>query len=189
MWTCNLFYLFICIVSRGEKRKFIWSYCVFLFFFKMTLAADKWLLSNNSVFCSTLGSDSLSLPSFASSQNSWGTLRQSLKSLSVEFAVLSDKAAQQVQSWLLHLLFCALLVQFWHRVIHYFLPMSPGRTRRGWCCWKAESFSGFVAVLQSKFIRPERCLFTSVIWSCGYWLSSTLQNKWRIKKRKKIQTF
>ncbi|XP_008327486.1 sorting nexin-8a [Cynoglossus semilaevis] len=44
---------------------------------------------------STLGSDSLSLPSFASSQNSWGTLRQSLKSLSVEFAVLSDKAAQQ----------------------------------------------------------------------------------------------
>lgn len=147
------------------------------------------VLSNNSVFCSTLGSDSLSLPSFASSQNSWGTLRQSLKSLSVEFAVLSDKAAQQVQSWLLHLLFCALLVQFWHWVIHHFLPMSPGRTRRGWRCWKAESFSGFVAVLQSKFIRPERCLFTSVIWSCGYWLSSTLQNKWRIKKHKKIQTF
>lgn len=120
------------------------------------------VLSNNSVLCSTLGSDSLSLPSFASSQNSWGTLRQSLKSLSVEFAVLSDKAAQQVQSWLLHLLFCALLVQSWHRVIHYFLPMSPGRTRRGWRCWKAESFSGFIAVLQSKFIRPERCLFTSV---------------------------
>uniref|UniRef100_A0A8C5EN97 PX domain-containing protein n=1 Tax=Gouania willdenowi TaxID=441366 RepID=A0A8C5EN97_GOUWI len=44
---------------------------------------------------STLGSDSSSLPSMASSQSTWGTLRQALKSLSVEFAVLSDKAAQQ----------------------------------------------------------------------------------------------
>ncbi|XP_060883108.1 sorting nexin-8a isoform X1 [Labrus mixtus] len=44
---------------------------------------------------STLGSDSSSLPALASSQSTWGTLRQSLKSLSVEFAVLSDKAAQQ----------------------------------------------------------------------------------------------
>ncbi|KAA8585310.1 hypothetical protein FQN60_004004, partial [Etheostoma spectabile] len=44
---------------------------------------------------STLGSDASSLPSLASSQSTWGTLRQSLKSLSVEFAVLSDKAAQQ----------------------------------------------------------------------------------------------
>ncbi|KAF3845966.1 hypothetical protein F7725_003044 [Dissostichus mawsoni] len=44
---------------------------------------------------STLGSDGSSLPSLASSQSTWGTLRQSLKSLSVEFAVLSDKAAQQ----------------------------------------------------------------------------------------------
>ncbi|XP_034567737.1 sorting nexin-8a isoform X2 [Notolabrus celidotus] len=44
---------------------------------------------------SSLGSDSSSLPSLASSQSTWGALRQSLKSLSVEFAVLSDKAAQQ----------------------------------------------------------------------------------------------
>uniref|UniRef100_A0A668A8Y9 Sorting nexin 8a n=1 Tax=Myripristis murdjan TaxID=586833 RepID=A0A668A8Y9_9TELE len=44
---------------------------------------------------STLGSDTLPIPSLASSQGAWGTLRQSLKGLSVEFAVLSDKAAQQ----------------------------------------------------------------------------------------------
>uniref|UniRef100_A0A3B3Z8G2 PX domain-containing protein n=1 Tax=Periophthalmus magnuspinnatus TaxID=409849 RepID=A0A3B3Z8G2_9GOBI len=44
---------------------------------------------------SNLGSDSSTIPCFASSQSSWGALRQSLKSLSVEFAVLSDKAAQQ----------------------------------------------------------------------------------------------
>ncbi|XP_012712199.2 sorting nexin-8a [Fundulus heteroclitus] len=44
---------------------------------------------------SALGSDASALPALASSQSSWGTLRQSLKSLSVEFAVLSDKAAQQ----------------------------------------------------------------------------------------------
>lgn len=62
--------------------------------------------------CSVLGSDGSSLPSWASSQSSWGALRQSLKSLSVEFAVLSDKAAQQVNLppppilHLLHLLCC-----------------------------------------------------------------------------------
>ncbi|XP_056870919.1 sorting nexin-8a isoform X2 [Takifugu flavidus] len=44
---------------------------------------------------SLLGSDGSSLPPWASSQATWGTLRQSLKSLSVEFAELSDKAAQQ----------------------------------------------------------------------------------------------
>uniref|UniRef100_A0A8C6KAJ1 Sorting nexin 8a n=1 Tax=Nothobranchius furzeri TaxID=105023 RepID=A0A8C6KAJ1_NOTFU len=44
---------------------------------------------------STLGSDASPLPSLASSLSTWGTLRQSLKSLSVEFAVLSDKASQQ----------------------------------------------------------------------------------------------
>ncbi|XP_076000488.1 sorting nexin-8a isoform X2 [Genypterus blacodes] len=44
---------------------------------------------------STLGSDSTSLPSLASSRSTWGTMRQSLKNLSVEFALLSDKAAQQ----------------------------------------------------------------------------------------------
>ena len=65
---------------------------------------------NNGVFCSMLGSDATSLPSLASSQSTWGTLRQSLKSLSVEFAVLSDKAAQQVQPSVPHphhLLCCA----------------------------------------------------------------------------------
>lgn len=54
-------------------------------------------LCNNAVSRSALGSDATSLPSLASSQSTWGTLRQSLKSLSVEFAVLSDKAAQQVR--------------------------------------------------------------------------------------------
>lgn len=44
---------------------------------------------------SNLGSDASTIPSFASSQSTWGALRRSLKSLSVEFAVLSDKAAQQ----------------------------------------------------------------------------------------------
>ncbi|XP_030646104.1 sorting nexin-8a [Chanos chanos] len=44
---------------------------------------------------STLGSDTTPLPSLASSTNSWGTLKQSLKGLSVEFALLADKAAQQ----------------------------------------------------------------------------------------------
>lgn len=65
---------------------------------------------SNAVFCSALGSDPSSVPSLASSQSTWGTLRQSLKSLSVEFAVLSDKAAQQVQPSVLHahhLLSCA----------------------------------------------------------------------------------
>lgn len=57
---------------------------------------------NNAVLVSSLGSDASSLPSLASSQSTWGTLRQSLKSLSVEFAVLSDKAAQQVQPPVLH---------------------------------------------------------------------------------------
>ncbi|XP_037544695.1 sorting nexin-8a [Nematolebias whitei] len=44
---------------------------------------------------STLGSDASPLPSLASSQSTWGALRHSLKNLSVEFSVLSDKAAQQ----------------------------------------------------------------------------------------------
>ncbi|XP_067088933.1 sorting nexin-8a [Osmerus mordax] len=44
---------------------------------------------------STLGSDGSPIPSMASSQSTWGTLRQSLKGLSVEFALLADKAAQQ----------------------------------------------------------------------------------------------
>lgn len=44
---------------------------------------------------SALGSNSAPLPSMASSERTWGTLCQSLKSLCAEFAVLSDKAAQQ----------------------------------------------------------------------------------------------
>ncbi|XP_061159454.1 sorting nexin-8a [Syngnathus typhle] len=44
---------------------------------------------------STLSSDTSSLPSLASSQSTWSRLCHSLKSLSVEFAVLSDKATQQ----------------------------------------------------------------------------------------------
>ncbi|XP_034046896.1 sorting nexin-8a isoform X2 [Thalassophryne amazonica] len=44
---------------------------------------------------STLGSDTLPLPPLASSQSTWRTLRESLKSLSVEFALLSDKATHQ----------------------------------------------------------------------------------------------
>lgn len=44
---------------------------------------------------STLGSDGSPIPSLASSQSTWGILRQSLKGLSVEFALLADKGAQQ----------------------------------------------------------------------------------------------
>lgn len=46
---------------------------------------------------SALGSNSARLPSMASSERTWATLCQSLKSLCAEFAVLSDKAAQQVR--------------------------------------------------------------------------------------------
>ncbi|KAG2456215.1 SNX8 protein, partial [Polypterus senegalus] len=43
-----------------------------------------------------LGSDTISVPYWATTNNNtWGTLRQSLKGLSVEFAILADKAAQQ----------------------------------------------------------------------------------------------
>ncbi|XP_015215263.1 sorting nexin-8a isoform X2 [Lepisosteus oculatus] len=44
---------------------------------------------------SALGSDSAPVPKLGSASNTWGALRQSLKGLSVEFAVLADKAAQQ----------------------------------------------------------------------------------------------
>lgn len=45
---------------------------------------------------SALGSDTTPLPSWATMSNStWGTLKQALKGLSVEFALLADKAAQQ----------------------------------------------------------------------------------------------
>ena len=46
---------------------------------------------------SALGSDTTPLPSWAALHSStWGSLKQALKGLSVEFAVLADKAAQQV---------------------------------------------------------------------------------------------
>ncbi|XP_062914705.1 sorting nexin-8a isoform X1 [Mobula hypostoma] len=45
---------------------------------------------------STLGSDTTPVPSWALATSSmWGTLKQTLKSLSVEFALLADKAARQ----------------------------------------------------------------------------------------------
>ncbi|XP_068824127.1 sorting nexin-8 isoform X3 [Capricornis sumatraensis] len=45
---------------------------------------------------SALGSDTTPLPSWASlSSSTWGSLKQALKGLSVEFALLADKAAQQ----------------------------------------------------------------------------------------------
>ncbi|XP_063041417.1 sorting nexin-8a isoform X2 [Engraulis encrasicolus] len=44
---------------------------------------------------STLGTDSAPLPPLASSQSTWGSLRQSIKGLSVEFGLLADKAMQQ----------------------------------------------------------------------------------------------
>lgn len=46
---------------------------------------------------SALGSDTTPLPSWASlNSGTWGSLKQALKGLSVEFALLADKAAQQV---------------------------------------------------------------------------------------------
>lgn len=48
---------------------------------------------------SALGSDTTPLPSWAALNSStWGTLKQALKGLSVEFALLADKAVQQVSS-------------------------------------------------------------------------------------------
>uniref|UniRef100_A0A8C5UIF9 Sorting nexin-8 n=1 Tax=Malurus cyaneus samueli TaxID=2593467 RepID=A0A8C5UIF9_9PASS len=45
---------------------------------------------------SALGSDTTPLPSWAAlNNNTWGTLKQALKGLSVEFALLADKAVQQ----------------------------------------------------------------------------------------------
>ncbi|KAM6156115.1 sorting nexin-8 [Rhynchocyon petersi] len=45
---------------------------------------------------SALGSDTTPLPPWAAlSSSAWGTLKQALKGLSVEFAILADKAAQQ----------------------------------------------------------------------------------------------
>lgn len=46
---------------------------------------------------SALGSDTTPLPSWAALNHSaWGNLKQALKGLSVEFAMLADKAVQQV---------------------------------------------------------------------------------------------
>lgn len=55
---------------------------------------------------SALGSDTTPLPSWAALNNStWGTLKQALKGLSVEFALLADKAVQQVSSLLFYYFF------------------------------------------------------------------------------------
>lgn len=55
------------------------------------------LVSSVSCSLSALGSDTTPLPSWASLNSStWGSLKQALKGLSVEFALLADKAAQQV---------------------------------------------------------------------------------------------
>uniref|UniRef100_A0A8C2LLN2 Sorting nexin 8 n=1 Tax=Cricetulus griseus TaxID=10029 RepID=A0A8C2LLN2_CRIGR len=52
---------------------------------------------------SALGSDTTPLPSWAALHlSTWGSLKQALKGLSVEFALLADKAAQQVSGLLLH---------------------------------------------------------------------------------------
>lgn len=51
--------------------------------------------------CSALGSDTTPLPSWAALHlSTWGSLKQALKGLSVEFALLADKAAQQVSVFL-----------------------------------------------------------------------------------------
>lgn len=53
-----------------------------------------------SLFLSALGSDTTPLPSWATLNSStWGSLKQALKGLSVEFALLADKAAQQVSGF------------------------------------------------------------------------------------------
>ncbi|KPP69870.1 sorting nexin-8-like [Scleropages formosus] len=44
---------------------------------------------------SILGSDTAPVPALVSEKSTWGNLRQSLKGLSVEFTLLSDKATQQ----------------------------------------------------------------------------------------------
>lgn len=51
---------------------------------------------------------------------------------------------------LIHTTCSAVLVQNWHRVINVVLLMSSGKTGRGWCCRKTESFPGFAAVIQSE---------------------------------------
>lgn len=52
---------------------------------------------------SALGSDTTPLPSWAALHlSTWGSLKQALKGLSVEFALLADKAAQQVSALALH---------------------------------------------------------------------------------------
>ena len=61
------------------------------------------VLSYVSFSLSALGSDTTPLPSWATLHSStWGSLKQALKGLSVEFALLADKAAQQVSEFVLH---------------------------------------------------------------------------------------
>ncbi|KAJ6640474.1 hypothetical protein lerEdw1_013701 [Lerista edwardsae] len=61
---------------------------------KIAARADRNGLTSSSH--SALGSDTTPLPSWAALNNStWGNLKQALKGLSVEFALLADKAVQQ----------------------------------------------------------------------------------------------
>lgn len=54
------------------------------------------------VFPSALGSDTTPLPSWAPlSSSTWESLKQALKGLSVEFALLADRAVQQVSEFVL----------------------------------------------------------------------------------------
>lgn len=72
--------------------------------------SPQWNLSPRCDHClspsSALGSDTTPLPSWAAlNNNTWGTLKQALKGLSVEFALLADKAVQQVSPLLFYFFF------------------------------------------------------------------------------------
>lgn len=53
-------------------------------------------------FSSCLGSDETSVPVLASGKSPWVALKQSVKGLSVEFSLLSEKAAEQVTAAHMH---------------------------------------------------------------------------------------
>lgn len=62
------------------------------------LAGSSWIQLPPPLSGSALGSDTTPLPSWAALNNSaWGSLKQALKGLSVEFTMLADKAVQQVR--------------------------------------------------------------------------------------------
>ncbi len=98
-----------------------------------------------SLYSSSLGSDESPVPILASCKSPWTALRRSVKGLSVEFSVLSEKAAQQV--------LCRphkpheLLPQ--RNSIHLF---NTGQKRGGWCGGKTESVPGLAAVVQGEYL-------------------------------------